>query len=62
MSKTCEYKSLCNLIPVTSGNWRVIVVSDLEEVQDLLEALEAARFTDRTVFIVDRQRYAVAWK
>lgn len=59
--KTSEYMSLAALPPVNEA-WKVIVVDCLEEVQDLLEALEEASFSDRQLLVLDKQRFAVAWK
>lgn len=59
--KTSEYMSLAAL-PAVDEAWKVIVVGCLEEVQDLLEALEEASFSDRQLIVLDKERFAVAWK
>ena len=46
---------------LTSG-WKVITATNLDEVQDLLEALEDLGFNDRKVFIENAREFAVAWR
>ena len=60
---------MCDLLqgaaPVPASrlsDWHVIVLSGLDDVQNLLEALEAAGFGDRQVFLLGRQNFAVAWR
>ena len=47
--------------PRFSG-WNSITTTSLDEVQDLLEALEEIGFTERSVMIIDARRFAVSWR
>jgi hypothetical protein len=47
--------------PCLSG-WNIITTDSLDEVQDLLEALEDAGFTERRVIILGLSRFAVSWR
>jgi hypothetical protein len=42
--------------------WNVIVAGGLDDVQNLLEALETAGFADRQVVPLGARRFAVAWR
>lgn len=45
-----------------SQDWNRITVDSLVEAQDLLDALEEARFAQRKVRVLDASRFQVAWK
>jgi hypothetical protein len=43
------------------SGWNIITATNLDELQDLLEALEDVGF-ERQVFILNSRRFAVAWR
>jgi hypothetical protein len=46
--------------PGVSG-WNIITTNNLDELQDLLEAIEDVGF-EHQVLVLDARRYAVAWR
>ena len=50
------------LVPNRSALWKRIIVTDLESVQNLLDALEDVGFDDRHVVTLNRQSFAVTWR
>jgi hypothetical protein len=47
--------------PRFSG-WNIITANNLDEVQDLLEALEGVGFAEQRVMILSVRRFAVVWR
>jgi hypothetical protein len=45
-----------------SAGWKFVTLTNLREVEDLLDSLEAARVNEREVHTLDSSSFAVRWR